>query len=275
VTLPLQQSPSDVYSADPAKLHDEVIYNNWWVSGGHELPDSYPISLKKQLTFLNGQSVEVEAMGSISVYRPNSTITTSAGTVAVDDKWRNPATGQREVALHFGVRPALQLSDPPGILFTASFTTPGGCHGELRWVQVINHHLCRYRPNNSSFEVFKWEEDGPSLDRVYPFPQLGAYSTEDSPAVGIDFKNGEYQINYIYNATSFTMYLEFKPNGSSGMWVPLRKVSWHWAGSAVLTSGTWALESWSTQSVTLNEETEDYPLWHKVIGPINFVLDEQ
>jgi hypothetical protein len=115
-------------------LANEVATNNWWVSGGSTSPGAcYSVHLGKALVLSNGQKVQVMAESHFSMYRPFVTVTSTTGTIAVDNNYDY-------FGLHYGTG---EKPGQPGIRFTASPLALAGFTGEGEWGQVIDSLVAR------------------------------------------------------------------------------------------------------------------------------------
>jgi hypothetical protein len=255
---------SDVYFADPNALTNEVVPNNWWVSGGLDYPASYAVKLDKGLPFNNGQHVLLSEEGSINMWRPKAKITAATGTVSLDTDFMSAQNCVGIFGLHYGV--PSNCGGTPGIAFSNSITVPIGFSGSIQWVQVINSFSLRYQANDGSEIWYRWSDTN-GLDGAYPYSSNVA--TEDSPGVSIDQGGANCWVAKNLTSTAdFDMWLEFQPPG--GHWVPLRKVNWSWGGGATLVGTDCLPSDWTGENFTNTPnpsdfETEEYARWTKLI----------
>jgi hypothetical protein len=240
-TTQCQNTPSPGTSGTVTSLTnlatDNISY--YWVDGGDGRQVQFSVTV-------NG--VSNSATATFNVKRPTATVTATTGTVAVDSNYPNG------FALHFG-----NPSGTPGVTFTPSITIPSGFTGTTEWIQMANSNRT-FQPNVGSQVVFT----ASGLDTTYPYSFNN--STADSPGTAFsacDFTSATTN-------DSFTMWLMFKPNVSSGftaIWVPLRAVSWSWTADASRNAGTcnWTLNS-SSKSATDADSTA-HPQWTSNANP--------
>ncbi|MGI8467656.1 MAG: hypothetical protein ACR2N3_04315 [Pyrinomonadaceae bacterium] len=156
----------------------------------------------------------------------------------------------------------------PGISFSASATLPSGVSGDIVYVQTVSSHRTR-KPVGGNEQVLQ----GIGLDSEFPYEAPNEGVTSDFPNQPLDVP-----CNYtsVSADESFTMYLMFKPQVSTGdsIYVPLRKIDWNWSGTGNRGSScsSWVLTSAnpsSPQSLT-SEETIDFPEWVTNINQFTF-----
>jgi hypothetical protein len=253
---------SDAYFANLTRMTNAVLTNNWWVSGGFSVPDSYPVSLDKGLMFNNGQHLNIVEIGSINMYRPQGKITATTGSVVLDT---NMMVGHLNCAQFFG----LHFGNPsgcggtPGIAFTSATNIPSGFSGSVRWVQVINSFVVRYQTNDGTDAWFRWAGTN-GLDNTHPY----------SSAVNKGGANC-WVAKKLTEVADFDMWLEFLPTGG-GHWVPLRKVHWSWGGEATLFGVNCVNEDWSGGNFTstpnpIDAEAQEYPRWtNRILNQPNY-----
>jgi hypothetical protein len=188
-----------------------------------------------------------------NVKRPTASITTSTGTVALD-----LASGG-SFSLHFGV---LSTSGTPGITFSRSISIPTGFTGNTQWVQVVDSTLRTRTPNGGNTQTLQ----GSGLDTTYPYTTT-ILSTEDSPRSGVS----PCDYSSVSVSDSFTMWLMFRPTGTNAIWVPLRQVSWSWAGQGDrFTSCGWILSSSSHSTNPADTDSTTFPTWTSNVSSLTF-----
>jgi len=233
-------SSGKLYMDFPTKNSNVVFY---WISGGIK-------QVQCSATF-NGQIHTAQATFNVS--RPMAQITTTGGTVALDNLYSFPYDRDR---LHCGVLNASYV----GMLFVPSVTMPDNYtgHTNLEWIQEVTY-FAHLRLTNG---VSMYEDVSPmSLDTSCPYGfDANPPNTDDSPAsqslAGFD------QVSY---SDDFTMWLMFKPDGDTAQWVPLRKVNWHWDGAgSLVTTGfekNWVLTSTNNPGNPMDRISFDHPQW--------------
>jgi hypothetical protein len=265
---------SDVYFANPNRLTNAAVPNNWWVSGGFDYPASYAVALDKGLTFTNGQHVQIMQNGSINMWRPKATVTATTGTVALDTNYMSAQTCPGVFGLHFGF--PSNCGGTPGITSSSSISIPIGFSGTEQWVQVINSFSISFQTNDAPGAWYRWSGAN-GLDGSYPYSS-NPTSAEDSP--GVDLTHGNpncWLAKRLMNTADCDTWLEFRPTG--GHWVPLRMAHWSWSGEAIL-AGTNCLNSdWTGTNFTNTvnppyADTEEYARWTNIIAPPPTYLPE-
>ena len=148
-----------------------------------------------------------------------------------------------DLQLSFGVPSTL------GIAFSKTITVPSGFSGSTEWLQVATP-LRRRQLNSGSWE--RWTGSG--LDTTYPYSTDPL--TSDSPS--------EHLTSSFLQDTaddSFEMWLMFKPSGTGAIWVPLRKTSWSWSGSASRSGTVWTLNSSNHSTNPSDVDSTTPPSW--------------
>jgi len=205
------------WDIDPNSLLTATPYG-YWVDHGNK--NAY---LHINFHFSNGQSATASLNGQFNMFKPQTTIQTTTGTVAVDDDYEDDPT-----ALHYGTPDYI-----PGITFhnTAAITS-----GDIKWLQVINHSSYSAQRNDGS-ELGPFQAND-ALDNTDPYGSNpdDINTTADSPGFGLAIP--EY-FQSMSASGDFKMYLEFQPPG--GIWVPLRVVNWNWNGIAIRSGTNWVL----------------------------------
>ena len=214
----------------------------WWVSGGTDSPDSYPVKLDEGLFFSNGQHIVLNEEGTIKMWRPRGRI--------------SPLT--TSVVIYQG---RLKFTDPinqrEGITFYNTISIPVGFSGIRKWVQVASSRVRTLEDVNSVVHRETQTGAAPYGDTPIPYNSFDATGTipGDSPQT-VSLSGGYVRAEA---SNSFEMWMMFEPPG--GMWVPLRAVNWSWIGSATNGPDGWAVES-GTNSIDPHDfETEEYPAW--------------
>jgi hypothetical protein len=185
------------------------------------------------LFFYNGQApLTISAFGLFNMFRPQATVTTTTGTVAVDTNYSGYA-----FALHYGNNVMDYAETNVGILFIPTITIPDGFSGYTEWVQVLNCSSGQtefpdhsWSPLNTIYNVLDGNDPYPNA----PFDD--STTTADSPGIaGVDY---DLVLTRDFDAS---MWLMFTPDG--GHRVPLNRVDWHWSGAATNTGTSWSLTS--------------------------------
>jgi hypothetical protein len=249
---------------------------NWWVSGGPDAstPATYGASVKCTLLFTNGNTSQpFSTQGEFSMFRPQAAITSTTGTLAFDTNDTTAGNCIPVFGLHYGI--PSNCGGTPGVRFLYSATLPNGFSGTFQWVQVVNSVALRYQTNDSSGAWFSRRATN-VLDTSFPYGYVGLNPFEDSPGANID---PPYCLSKSMSDTrSFETWLEFNPasnNSGTNNWVPLKSISWNYAGGASLTATNCAITSWAAAGLTNNANptevsTEQYPWWTNNITNIHF-----
>jgi hypothetical protein len=220
----------------------------WWVSGSFDFPASYPVELKENLTFENGQTATVWAYGGIQMYRPKGKISALTTKVSV-------VPGANGDVLGF-----IDLASNPrhGINFYFTLDIPPGFSGEDKWIQVDYEPVAKLIDNNLVTHVEVMNGPAPYGDYPIPWELRDNGVPEDEPHLELrdDCTRAEA-------SDTFSMWMMFEPPG--GKRVPLRVIeNWYWHGVATNGPGGWVLASSPDDHSTNPEdkETQDYPQWN-------------
>ncbi|MCX6916506.1 MAG: hypothetical protein NT167_26255, partial [Verrucomicrobia bacterium] len=223
---------SSNYFVNPALLtNDPTTRPAWWVSGGTNLPDSYPVALDKGLFFTNGLYMALHKEGKINMRKPQARIITQTTEVNVVGS-----------TLLFGE----SLGNPqiPGIIFTASIPPNQGLPGSLCWLQVAYNPVKTAHDTNGDYWDLVQTIPGPWLDQPKEAdPTTDAYggglSSADAPFVQA-LAGGESLVS-LEGSDVMTMWLMYQPLQVPGTRVPLRSVDWTWHGFATNGPSGWGL----------------------------------
>lgn len=186
--------------------------------------------------------VQYEGHTTFDVKRPTATLTTTTGSVSIND-----SSGHREMS--FGL-----VGGTPGIAFWGSVTPPEGFSGgSTAYFQVYDTVLRRRQ--RSSDGVWERLTGGSVCDTWCPYPSMGLYA-DDTPGTVLQTTWSHKTLS-----DSASMYLMYKPSGTA-IWVPLRKVVWSWWGSCHRTDelNNWSLDS-SGHSADPSVNWTSEPIW--------------
>ena len=206
----------------------------YWVDGGDGRQVQFSVKV-------NGKSFT--AIATFNVKRPTATFTsTSAGNVACDF-----ACGS-ELRVHYGCNAS------PGITFSlTNVVIPAGFSGDTQLVQVANS-TTRTKLRSG---VMLTKSGTNLLDTTFPYGIL-----YDAP--GEPFDPGDIQITA---NDSFTIYVIFKPSSANSVWVPIRKLSWSWAGDGLFSR---TLNSSSHSASQGSSDATDHPQWSGNVISLEF-----
>ncbi len=230
-------------------------------------------SLSCTLT-VNGHPLVIPV--SLNSRRPtNATITaTIEGIVAVDTNYsENQPYAPPVTYLHFGQG---RLPNNGGMGFLASTITPPNdssgkpFSGTFTWVQVIGNDTITLTDGNGHQSQAPGSPAS-GLDNQFPYfpPNWQLNPASDSPAVSLDGAIGDVNVHRSFSATMYLMWKPINlPNADGAVWVPLRAVTWSWAGTAIWSNSQWSLYSHSEpgpvgQVVPDFDETIE-PQWSQV-----------
>jgi hypothetical protein len=133
------------------------------------------------------------------------------------------------------------------------------------WYQVVDNTLRRACRTSDGTWIHK--HGGGLYDDGNGFPygmdDLTTHVCSDSP--GISLKSNYTQMTC---DVSYTMYLMYKPSGTA-IEVPLRKVSWSWAGDASRSGTNWHLNS-STDPSASESDCTIHPEWPDKVSTLQY-----
>jgi hypothetical protein len=126
--------------------------------------------------------------------------------------------------------------------------------GEVQFVQLLSRSIMVETDQGTTYDTIS-----NALDGCYPYPKnISYYVTYDAP--GYDAEGGT---SYEVRQLDFEMYLMFRPDGEGNEWIPLKRVTWSWAGAIRCTDGTCS-EDTSEALIPESEQAPDhseYPEW--------------
>ena len=219
--------------------NDPTTAPAWWVSGGTDCPDSYPVTLDKGLFFSNGQYVSLHEEGTINMRKPNAEILAQTTSVNVIDE-----------------QLIFQQSTNAGITFAFDFPYNQGFPGRISWLQVNSQCIRTIQDGSGTNHNLVQPGPGPWLDGgdSYPYQAATTGYAYDSPML-----EGRPTDVRVDASDAFQMWLMFTPTG--GQRVPLRAVDWSWWGFATNGPSGWALGSGTNSVNPTDYPTETYPSW--------------
>ena len=215
---------------------DEASVAFYWVDGGDGRKVEYTLLV---------EGITCNGKATFDVKRPTSTMTTTTSSVSI-----NEGPGQYYYALRFGDASTAPVTN--GIEFNCSVNIPEGFNGATAFAQLYSWN----RRLRSSSWPYRWQHlQGSGLDHSFPYGS-GTYC-DDSPTQGLleDSKRAEVD-------ETATMWFIFKPSISGAIWVPLRKVSWWWKGTADrVQDNQWELDSGDNSDNPASVDTTQHPEW--------------
>jgi hypothetical protein len=229
--------------------------------------------MKYQYTLTNGASGS--ATVTFNVAGPTGTpMTAVPGTVNV---WpAGTANGGNATTpwLEFGVAKAGNV----GVQFTATATAPAGNAGSFSFVQLVGTNSWQFRTNpTTGTHTF-----GTGLDTFYPYPNVTATTTNDSPGIQLDAAGAPTQgeAAETFHATMYLMWTPTASGSCTGTYcaipVPLANASWSFNGDVIKTLNptqganvdTWIKSCGAAGTVTVTAGST-YPVWTNTIHNSN------
>jgi len=140
-----------------------------------------------------------------------------------------------------------------GIDIRLEVETPCCCSGQLRYDQIVTSSRTRIHNGTNECLSFAGARDlfcpgyktAPACTNVlWPMPGV-AENLGDSPG---QLLNSPADLTQVTISDSFVDYLDFKPDGTNSIWVPLGKLEWNWEGTANKGSGSGA-SAWSATNI--------------------------
>jgi hypothetical protein len=204
--------------------------------------------------------VNITANAGFNVVRPTVTVTSVGGTTMVNN-----------------TNPRLFLGGANGqvlgiFVIAGTPTIPTGFSGDFQFVQLISGGLVRTVGSTTVTTPLS------GLDGCYPY-SLNSSQFNDSPdanLTGVTMSGTPFSLDFAdYNA-SWTVFYMFKPSGVNSSWVPVKKLTWSWHGTATLVTGSNPLQ-WTPSNITApgnptGSDTTDFPTWTRIQpngGPCN------
>ncbi len=176
------------------------------------------------------KGVTLTAKSFFQVTRPAPALNvTIDGTVAADTNYNRPG-----IWLHFGTGKTNQT----GIRFQYD-PDPSFTHTNYFFIQLGSIRREEWWNSGTNWVGIAAGLDNGAVPSSYKYPVtpiLGPRTAGDAPAHALLTK-----FDYVSANDDFTMWLMFQPNLSGALPVGLKKVDWHWDGSAENFFGAWAL----------------------------------
>jgi hypothetical protein len=227
VNEPYQYSSVCTSYQQDADLLTNLVQQCWYVNG-----PGGACSTRETYIFPNGQSVNIAATGSFTVYRPSA---------------KNEVTHPGDVSLDG----TIYLQDAP-VDFDAHVQSQ--FPGQANWTQLVNRNcqeafylqagtFGNYWLDTSLFYNDPSLSVGPGLDNPVPL--------DDAPEVPIDV--------HVSNIDGFKTYLMFQPAGDGNIWVTLGRTDWGWYGDAY----PGLLQDGGITAPQFND-TDEFPVWPNI-----------
>jgi hypothetical protein len=172
--------------------------------------------------------------------------------------------------LEFGVAKAGNV----GMQFTATATAPAGNAGSFSFVQLVGTNSWQFRTNpTTGTHTF-----GTGLDNTYPYGNVTATTTNDSPGIQLDAAGAptEGEAAETFHATMYLMWTPTAAASCTGTYcaipVPLANASWSFNGDVIKTLNpnqganvdTWIKSCGAAGTVTVTASSS-YPVWTNTI----------
>jgi hypothetical protein len=241
--------PGTSFSNWVANANDGILYTDF-PKNNYEVNYYWVDSGVKQVTCtvqIGGQSIDVHS--TFNVLRPTSDFVTTTGVIDINSAWGS-------------LRLTDGIQDSEGLTIYPTVSVPDGFQCALQWVQLVDSEAYTIEDTSSNWFGLNVSGAGGVLDSPFPYAHF-AHDNGIDPADSPGFRLRGI-IYGSYSAT-YTMWLLYQP--SNGSWVPLRKITWNWAGSA-----SWDGNIWNKGSDCSNPdpgngvETIDFPQWQSNIG---------
>jgi hypothetical protein len=239
------------YTNNPAMLTNENTHA-WWVSGESNWPGAqYSATLSNNLTFSNGQMVELSRKGLFDMYRPSLVNWTQTVQAIVTDY--APMPDQIEV---------IRVGTPTGANAMA-FTTKviSAYEGVACFTQVYDDQSS---PSAYGSNV---------LDAAVVYPHEGQISVSTNSAgarnaITFDDTPSETanSLSFVSLVIQFRDYVRFIPNaGGPNIYITLGKVTWNVNATATYANGAWVLSPGSPVLPSWGS-SQEFPCW-VTVGP--------
>ena len=247
-----------LYNKDWTLTHQQDTYA-WWVTGGEK-----HIRCDWSMTFRNGQTAKVYAMGRMNMHRPSVTFTDSPPYFAfISTNLTTPVLG----------RPFLLLGadggQTPGSMgFTVQVHSDFA--GVSQWTQLINEfrEWDEY-PAGVLWHTTGGEDWADQGEFFFPNNLHATNSPGDTTFLGFGDQPGNpVGVSRIKINDRFKTYLRYLPTGSESIWVTLRRIDWGWEADAVNTSDWYHHTIPSSWTITFDRVTgpiphdvTEFPFW--------------
>ncbi len=199
---------SEVYFQNWGLLINEVLTNNWWISGSFDFAASYPVALEKGLTFSNGQHVVLRAEGLFNMHRPKIENYSPRAVGVQIQHGGNPGTGLLKV------EPAASFAGRIRSKF----------EGQVGVTQLINGYVTNGTQRANTFGSYELDTQEFNLGNLFDVTANSfvgdAFWLADEPQVPLSGNKPEMHWN-------FEDYVRFKPSGNDNIIVTIGTNTWH------------------------------------------------
>lgn len=165
----------------------------------------------------------------------------------------------------------------PGINWTAKVKPNGAAPGKIAFIQRINPHRV-WTPGKKWTSSGKFVLDGAAgKTEIFYAQKTVPLSGSDATLESNDSPTNPLSAfpNALKNTgeDKFELYLMYKSNKSSSIWVPLGLLRWDWKGEArrASTSDSWSIHGTPTFTKDPSgSDTHDFPEWNKYFPNLGY-----
>jgi hypothetical protein len=262
------QAKAEVTQLAAADLQGANVDQYYWIDGGNGREVTCQVVIA---------GITFDAKTTFNVLRPAAKLTAEYMTeYTISDPVVNVGGGiiGVPISLHFGTHTPLR----PGITWTGTVTTPVGGTGEIAMLQTINP-LRRVQDNDGTFfrlttnGVYVLDDEGTEEDGKGCVLKRSRIQIADS-----EVKTSQHDDTPVQPVTAeqrwgladdyFHLYLVYRPSGQDSIWVTLRRLVWHWHGSATKDGqGNWSMDEGAFPPTPPgtpppSHDTTELPLWN-------------
>jgi hypothetical protein len=236
-----------VWNHEKDELKEPEITFHWWKGG-----DSLVV---KYTTTVDGK--KVEAQTTFTVKKPNIPMKAvkSHGQFDVADvTTQTPKGPKSDIELYYVT---------PGDVITFTRDPITDFPGKTIYTQIVQENV-RYESIDASLTpCLTIQKEG--LDGEYPYPSKDdGITATDNPGAPVAMS---YNLN-ISVTYDYTMYLMYRPDKEEAIYVPLKKIEWHWHGFAQRRG---VADNFSFNGSDVGpeapqiQEADEYPKWEVIV----------
>jgi hypothetical protein len=219
----------------------EVMFH-WWKEG-----DSLVV---KYTTTVDGE--KLEAQTTFIVKKPNIPMKAETPDGEFDVVFEKSKSRIELYKVIPGNRPAITFTRDPIKDYP----------GETEYVQLVNENVRYESLEDSLTPCLTIQKEG--LDGEYPYPsEDGGITAKDNPGAAVATS---YNLN-ISVTYDYTMYLLYKPDKKGAIFVPLKKIKWHWRGFAThqRVGDKFDFKNSHVGLDSPEQEANEYPTWKVIV----------
>jgi hypothetical protein len=259
-------NPSLIYTNDPNYLTNEFA-QVWWISGDYDNPPAYRVNFSEELTFANGQSATLSAVGQIKMFRPSVT----GFSVGSPRSFLMLTNDHNQLALAYGNK-YTPGDTPPyyGAWWNATINSTYA--GSWGLTQVIKALEAVWVGENTIPTFDSLNDAVADAGEFYNITDAGTqsdgswnYAVTNAASHAIEFQDfPEEPVNtYLWTSVEVNFadsqdYIRFKPAGSGSIYVTLGIVKWNAHGQYNQILG-W--EHNDTPAPSAPDGSETFPFW--------------